>query len=330
MASRAGQSVVRIVDVHPDLLGTYGDGGNAVVLAQRLRWRGYPAEVLRALSSDPLPASADLYCLGGGEDGPQARSAARLAADGSLARAVAGGAAVLAVCAGFQVVGESFPGSDGAPRAGLGLLDVRTTKGAGRRAVGELVVEPTVALDATGPPGLLPVLTGYENHGGVTVRGPGATPLGRVVAGVGNGAGDRTDGAVSMPGAGGGGPMPGAGGGGPSSTGGVIGTYLHGPVLVRNPALADLLLAWALGDLAGAAGGDMALPGPPGPLDASGRSGPPAALAGRGPLAPLDDAEVDQLRAERLAAARAGISTRGWAGWSSRPGRRRRSGRRWA
>jgi len=235
---------LRIAVVYPDLLGTYGDGGNGMVLARRAEWRGFPAELLQAPSDRPLP-EADLYCLGGGEDGPQVRAARTLVDDGTLARRVAGGAVVLAVCAGFQVAGRSFPGAAGDPHEGVGLLDIDTVKGSGPRAVGEVLVEVDPA-----SLGALPVLTGFENHGGTTSLRDGAVPLGRVVAGVGNGNGDGAEGAVQ---------------------GRVVGTYLHGPVLARNPALADRLLSWALGE-EGA------------------------------PLDPLDDEEAESLREERLAA----------------------------
>jgi CobQ-like glutamine amidotransferase family enzyme len=213
---------LRVVAVYPDLLGTYGDTGNAEILAQRARWRGIEVELILAASSSPLPM-ADLYCLGGGEDGPQVLAAERLRHDATLARATEGGAVVFAVCAGFQIIGRSFPDATGAPREGLGLLDVSTTKGQGRRSVGELVAE--VANSESGGLGL-PLLTGFENHGGVTVLGPMAAPLGRVLSGVGNGAGGDSEGAYRD---------------------NVLGTYLHGPVLARNPALADVLLARAMG-----------------------------------------------------------------------------------
>ena len=207
---------LRIVVVYPDLLGTYGDGGNGLVLARRAERRGIRAELIEATSDDPLP-SADLYTLGGGEDGPQVQATQSLAGDGRLARAVDDGAAVLAVCAGYQIVGTSFPAADGSAVDGIGLLDVATVKGEGRRAVGEIVVDAEV-------PGV-GALTGFENHGGVSTLGPGVRALGRVRVGVGNG--DRTDGAWS---------------------GRVVGTYLHGPALARNPALADRLLSWATGE----------------------------------------------------------------------------------
>ena len=179
--------------------------------------------------------------MGGGEDAPQALAAHELRSGGALTEAVSAGAAVLAVCAGLQVLGHRFVGEDGKPRDGLGLLDCETHRDDGPRRVGEVVVTPDPDLD-------LPELTGYENHGGVTTLGPTAKPLGRVVVGHGNDGGDGTEGIVS---------------------GKVVGTYLHGPVLARNPALADHLLSSVLG-----------------------------------PLEPLEDPEVEHLRGERLHAAR--------------------------
>jgi hypothetical protein len=235
---------VTVALLFPDLLGTYGDSGNAVILAQRLEWRGIGAEVVTVHSGDAVPTGCQLYVVGGGEDLPQARAARQLGppAVGPLARAVDAGAAVLAVCAGVQILGTSFVGPDGVQADGLGLVDCATRRGTGPRAVGEIVVEPDPQLG-------LPLLTGYENHAGVTSVGPGAAPAGRVLHGVGNGDGSGTDGVW---------------------VGRVFGTYLHGPVLARNPALADLLLGWAVGEL-------------------------PA----------LDDREQLELRDERLAAAAA-------------------------
>jgi CobQ-like glutamine amidotransferase family enzyme/UDP-N-acetylmuramyl tripeptide synthase len=220
---RTPTSALRVVVVHPDLLGTYGDGGNGTVLAGRAAWRGNPVELLLAPSDRPLPTSADLYCLGGGEDGPQLQAASVLR-EGALSQAVAQGAAVLAVCAGFQILGTSFPGANGISHPGVGLLDASTVRGDGPRAVGEVVAEVPDAQD-TGWLLSVDPLSGFENHAGVTHLGPGVRPLGRVIRGVGNGAGDGTEGAVS---------------------GRVVGTYLHGPVLARNPSLADLLLSFAL------------------------------------------------------------------------------------
>ncbi len=241
-------SVLQVVAVLPDLLGTYGDVGNAIVLANRARWRGIDAEVVLASSARPLPETGDIYCIGGGEDAPQVEAAALLARSGTLERAVDRGAVLLAVCAGFQIVGRSFPGADGTMTPGLGLVDVTTAKGPGRRAVGELLVEPCPrALPALAAPAtprigaiasdrpdatlgrrasLRTCLTGFENHAGVTSLGEGCVPLGRVIAGRGNGVGDSTEGAV---------------------IGRVVCTYLHGPVLARNALMADWLLQMACG-----------------------------------------------------------------------------------
>ena len=217
----AGESRLRVVVVHPDLLGTYGDYGNGRVLENRAAWRGFPVELVAAPSDRPLPTSGDIYCLGGGEDGPQIHSAERLR-DGALARAVAGGATVLAVCAGFQIVGTVFPGADGRDHEGVGLVDASTGRTAERRAVGEVVAVPLV--DEAWPVPLA-TLSGFENHQARTRLGPQLRPFARVTAGIGNGFG-AVDGAVA---------------------GRVFGTYLHGPVLARNPAVADLLLALATG-----------------------------------------------------------------------------------
>jgi len=241
--------------VFPDLLGTYGDGGNGLVLARRAAWRGVDVELVQAPSDAPLP-EADLYTIGGGEDGPQVRAATTLAEQGTLVRRVEEGAVVLGVCAGFQLIGRTFPDAAGRVQDGLGLLDLTTRKGTGARAVGELVATPLDGGPLTGRGVPLPRLTGFENHGGVSVVGTGATPLARVEHGVGNGGGDGTEGAWA---------------------GRVLGTYLHGPVLARNTALADLLLGWALSPV-----------------------GVPAAeVVG---LEPLDDFEELALRSERLEA----------------------------
>jgi lipid II isoglutaminyl synthase (glutamine-hydrolysing) len=209
-------SVVDIALVFPELLGTYGDRGNALVLARRLERRGIEARVLEIGIDDPIPRSAAIYLLGGGEDAPQFSALDRLRASGALTAAANAGAVVLAVCAGYQLVGATLAGPDGTSIDGLGLVDAATTR-APARLVGEVAVHDDVL--GTG------WLVGFENHRGVTTPGPNATPLGlRKPA-----RGFTTDGAVQ---------------------GRVVGTYLHGPVLARNPRLADRLLEWAVGPLA--------------------------------------------------------------------------------
>ena len=169
-------------------------------------------------SDQPVPQQGDIYLLGGGEDLPQVLAARRLRADGGLAAAVSRGAVVFAVCAGYQLIGSVFGGAQGEPVEGLSILDISSGRGE-RRGVGEIVadVDPALGVDR---------LTGFENHQGVTRIGAGARPLARVTLGTGNG--DGTEGAYA---------------------GRVLGTYLHGPALVRNPGLADLLLSWVVGAL---------------------------------------------------------------------------------
>ena len=212
---RRPDSALRVVWLYPDLLSTYGDRGNVLILAHRARRRGIAVETLEVRSDEPVPDSADIYLIGGGEDGPQALAAQRLIADGGLHRAVARRAVVFAVCAGYQLLGTSFV-AKGAKCGGLDLLDAHSDRG-DSRAVGELVGEVDPRLG-------LPPLTGFENHGGRTHLGPGAAPLARVMVGVGNDG--VTEGAWQ---------------------GTVLSTYAHGPALARNPAIADLLLRWATG-----------------------------------------------------------------------------------
>lgn len=217
----------------PDVLGTYGDDGNALVLRQRARMRGLSAEIHPVKLGEAVPTDLDVYTLGGGEDTAQILAAEHLLADGGLSRAAEAGRPILAICAGFQVLGESFR-AGGRVVDGLGLIDATTTA-LHKRAIGEVTSAPTGAgmtADLTEP------LTGFENHMGATVLGPGATPLGTVRRGMGNC--DR-HGAEGLPDADAQTAAEGA------VQGSVVATYMHGPVLARNPQLADLLLARAMG-----------------------------------------------------------------------------------
>jgi CobQ-like glutamine amidotransferase family enzyme len=213
-------STVQIGLVLPDVMGTYGDGGNAVVLRQRLRLRGIAAEIVEITLADPVPESLDLYTLGGAEDYAQRLATKHLLAHQGLQRAAARGAPVLAICAAIQVLGHWYETSAGERVEGVGLLDV-TTSPQPSRTIGEVVSTPLVE-------GMTLPLTGFENHRGGTVLGPDARPLAAVVKGAGNRAGDGYDGAVQ---------------------GSVVATYLHGPCLARNPELADLLLSRVVGPL---------------------------------------------------------------------------------
>ena len=202
--------MLRIVQVYPELLGTYGDGGNGLVLSERALRRGIDVELVRAGMDDPLP-SGDLYLLGGGEDGPQ-RLAVALLAEAGFSQRVHDGAMVFAVCAGLQMLGSRFSVQGDDEYVGLGLVDAVTTR-ARARAVGDLAT----TVDGT-------VMVGFENHGGETSIGVGVQPFGTVVRGRGN------DGAVDG-----------------FRAGRIWATYAHGPVLALNPWLADAVLAEAMG-----------------------------------------------------------------------------------
>jgi CobQ-like glutamine amidotransferase family enzyme len=208
------ESRLRIALIYPDLLGTYGDKGNALVLAHRARARGITAEVIEVDARSPIPESCDIYLLGGGEDAAQVAAAEGLRlAKATIQRSIEAGSAIFAVCAGFQLLGNTYAAADGSQLQGIELLDMATTAGSDR-IIGEVVIE---ASSTTG----LPLLTGFENHAGRTLLGPDETPLGRVIVGRGNGNG--VDGVLRN---------------------GIIGTYLHGPALARNPALADYLISY--------------------------------------------------------------------------------------
>jgi CobQ-like glutamine amidotransferase family enzyme len=209
---------VKIASIYPTLLGTYGDGGNVAALRHIAALHGISVSVDEVSPGQKVPGNADIYVLGGGEDTAQSAAAAALHASGALAEGVKNGASVLAICAGYQILGHTFLDAEGKPSEGLALLDV-TTDRLEKRAVGEMIAHPL----ATGPAGITAVLTGYENHGGHTHLGPGVQPFASVTSGVGNG--DGTEGAIN---------------------GRVIGTYFHGPCLVRNPQVAEQLLGWAV------------------------------------------------------------------------------------
>jgi lipid II isoglutaminyl synthase (glutamine-hydrolysing) len=212
LVSRAAVEPLRVGLVYPELLGTYGDRGNGEVLAWRARRRGLAAEIVEVPASAPVPCGLDAYLLGGGEDAAQATVAELLrspAGDG-LRRAVAEDRVVLAVCGAFQLLGRTYTDASGRRTDGLGLLDL-DTRAALPRLVGEVVVRTREG----------ELLTGFENHGGRTWLGRGVEPLGRVLRGSGNNQSDGVEGVRS---------------------GALVGTYLHGPVLARNPFLADLLL----------------------------------------------------------------------------------------
>jgi len=219
-AAGAGLSAVRLTLLHlyPDLLNIYGDRGNVLALARRAGWRGIDLGVREASVGEAVDwGTVDLVCIGGGEDRKQALAAEDLArrAEG-LRAAVEGGLPVLAVCGGYQLLGAYYQPAEGERLPGVGVLDAHTVAGR-RRMIGNVV------LDA----GELGTLVGFENHSGQTFLGPGCRPLGRVRPGHGGGNNGRDGGEGALHRR-------------------CVGTYLHGSVLPKNPALADFLLRGAL------------------------------------------------------------------------------------
>jgi lipid II isoglutaminyl synthase (glutamine-hydrolysing) len=211
---------IRVGHLYPDYLNIYADRGNIAVLARRAEWRGHRLEVDAVGMGELLrPGDHDLLYVGGGQDREQLLVAADVAAKAdALREAAAGGVAVLAVCGGYQLLGRGYRGFHGEDMPGAGILPLETVAG-DRRMIGDVLLECELE------PGEKRTLAGFENHAGRTHLDPGAEPLGRVVAGFGN------DGESGYEGC---------------RAGRVIGTYLHGPLLPRNPWLADWLLAQAL------------------------------------------------------------------------------------
>jgi lipid II isoglutaminyl synthase (glutamine-hydrolysing) len=211
---------IRVAHLYPDYLNIYADRGNIAVLARRAEWRGHELEVdAIGMNERPDPRAHDLYYVGGGQDREQALVAHDLAEkSGGLREAVDGGAALLAVCGGYQLLGRFYRERSGAELPGVGLFPLHTVAGE-RRMIGD------VLLECEPVPGVRRTLAGFENHAGRTILDAGAEPLGRVVAGFGN------DGESGFEGC---------------RVGRAVGTYLHGPLLPRNPWLADWLLAQAV------------------------------------------------------------------------------------
>ncbi len=211
---------IRVGHLYPDYLNIYADRGNIAVLERRARLRGHELAVEAVGLGDELrPGAHDLLYVGGGQDREQALVAGDLAGKSQAVKeAAAGGAAILAVCGGYQLLGRGYLGLNGADLPGVGLFPHETVAGE-RRMIGDVLLECELE------PGERHTLAGFENHAGRTRLDPGAEPLGRVVAGFGN------DGESGYEGC---------------RVGRAVGTYLHGPLLPRNPWLADWLLAQAL------------------------------------------------------------------------------------
>jgi len=211
---------IRVGHLYPEYLNIYADRGNIAVLSRRALLRGHELELEAIGLGDELDTGAhDLLYVGGGQDREQMLIAPDLAAKGPAIRAaVEGGAAVLAVCGGYQLLGRGYRGRDGSLMPGAGLFPHETVAGSSRM-IGDVLLDCELEAGVSRP------LAGFENHAGRTLLDAGAEPLGRVVHGFGNDGESGSEGCRLAR---------------------AVGTYLHGPLLPRNPWLADWLLAQAL------------------------------------------------------------------------------------
>jgi lipid II isoglutaminyl synthase (glutamine-hydrolysing) len=212
---------LRVLSLYPELMNIYADRGNIAVLRARCEWRGLGFELAASSLGERFdPDAHDLFYMGGGQDRDQVAVAKDMEATkrDALHSAAGRGAVVLAVCGGYQLLGDSYElGGEELP--GVGIVDLRTIREPGPRLIGNCAIEADLG---TGPR----VIAGFENHGGRTYLGEGETPLGRVISGHGNNGRDGFEGVHRD---------------------NVIGTYLHGPLLPKNIWLADRLIELALG-----------------------------------------------------------------------------------
>jgi len=216
----AGETEVRLLALYPEQMNIYADRGNIVFLQRRSEWRGIRFRYTAAGPGEGFePAEHDLIYIGGGQDRDQvlvAEDMLRTKGD-AIASAVEDGAALLAVCGGYQLLGHRYQlGEQSIP--GLGIADLETVRAPGPRLIGNVSIEVDLGEGRK-------VLAGFENHGGRTHLGPSAEPLGRVLHGHGNNDRDGLEGVKRL---------------------NLIGTYLHGPLLPKNAWLADRLIALAI------------------------------------------------------------------------------------
>jgi lipid II isoglutaminyl synthase (glutamine-hydrolysing) len=211
---------LRVLALYPEQMNIYADRGNIIFLQRRCEWRGIGFSYAGSGPGEGFdPADHDLLYIGGGQDRDQvlvAEDMLRTKRD-AISSAVEDGAALLAVCGGYQLLGHRYQLADES-LPGLGIADLETVREEGPRLIGNVSIEADLG---SGPE----VLAGFENHGGRTHLGSDAKPLGRVLHGHGNNGADGLEGVRRL---------------------NVFGTYLHGPLLPKNAGLADRLIALAL------------------------------------------------------------------------------------
>ena len=220
--SVAGGLAVRIAHLYPDLMNLYGDRGNVIAIYRRCQWHGLAPELLRITLDEKVDfRDFDILFVGGGQDKEQRQICMDFTKvkGAALSDAVEDGVVLLAICGGYQLLGKYYRTGTGEEIPGIGLLDAWTEAGR-KRLIGNVVISSDlvrVGSDHT--------VVGFENHSGKTFLGKGLRPLGRVLLGFGNNGEDGMEGAVYR---------------------NCIGTYLHGSLLPKNPALTDYLIGAAL------------------------------------------------------------------------------------
>lgn len=207
--------VINLLQLYPKDMNIYGDWGNTLVLKKRLEWHGYNVNLLEYNPGDTFPAEVDLIVGGGGQDSGQTKIGTDLLKIGPKLQQLADdNVPMLLICGLYQQFGHFFKTKDGDSIKGIGLLDIETV-GGDERMIGNIVTTSEE----------FGLIVGYENHSGQTTLGPNATPLGKVIRGAGNNGKDEQEGARYK---------------------NVIGTYLHGSLLPKNPVMADWLIEQAV------------------------------------------------------------------------------------
>lgn len=205
---------IHIVHLYAKEMNIYGDTGNRLILEKRLRWRGIPVQVSTVNAGEPLPKDATIIIGGGGQDAGQQVIEDDLQTKAEqLHDMTEAGVVMLMVCGMYQLFCRRFVTQDGLDIKGLGIFAAETVAG-NNRLIGNVVTESNFGR-----------LIGYENHSGQTQLDERGTALGRVSKGAGNNGKDKTEGCVYK---------------------NVFGTYMHGPILSKNPAFADELIRRAL------------------------------------------------------------------------------------
>lgn len=202
---------IKVLQLYPRDMNIYGDSGNTLVLTQRIKWHGYTPELISYNPGDKLPMDIDIVIGGGGQDSGQDKIQADLLKIGdNLKQLAENGTPMLMICGLYQLFGKFFKTSDGHVIQGIGLFDIETHAGP-ERLIGNIITQSPDFGD----------IIGYENHSGQTFLGEGVSPLGTIIKGAGNNGQDDTEGARYK---------------------NVIGSYLHGSLLPKNPAIADFLI----------------------------------------------------------------------------------------